>query len=270
MNGYIYKITNLLNGKIYIGQTRQSIQTRWEQHCSSSYVCHFHQAIQKYGRNNFQVEEICCVDLPEKELEQKLNALEIEYIKKFDSYTNGYNSTLGGSGNFKCRYEEIYEIWIKEKISISKISEKYGYNQSTIRKALMANGISQEQINQRGIQISAEAKMVYDWSKIISDYQADMPIKDIIIKYKISHEALLYRALERNGVPLRGQSKHIVPNRSKAINQYDLQGNFLATYQSAAEAARATKGSAGKIAATARGVQKTSGGFKWRWCNEEN
>ena len=46
--------------------------------------------------------------------------------------------------------------------------------------------------------------MVYDWSKIISDYKADMPIKDIIIKYKISHEALLYRALERNGVPLRG------------------------------------------------------------------
>jgi hypothetical protein len=57
-----------------------------------------------------------------------------------------------------------------------------------------------------------------------------MPIKDIITKYKISHEALLYRALERNGIPLRGQSNHIVPNRSKAINQYDLQGNFLATY----------------------------------------
>ena len=76
MKGYIYKITNLLNGKIYIGQTRQSIQTRWEQHCFSPYVCHFHQAIQKYGRNNFQVEEICCVDLPEKELEQTYAEIE--------------------------------------------------------------------------------------------------------------------------------------------------------------------------------------------------
>lgn len=270
MKGFIYKVTNLVNGKVYIGQTRQTIQIRWEQHCFSPYICHFHQAIRKYGRENFKVEELCCIDLAEKELSIKLNELEIYYIEKFNSYNNGYNSTKGGEGNFKSNYEEIFEIWKQENISIQKLSEKYGYNRSTIRKALLANGITQDQINARGIQISAEAKIIYNWDEIIEDYQAEMPIKDIVIKHKIPNEAILYGGLKRNNIQLRGQSKYIIPNRSKAINQYDLQGNFLATFQSAAEAARVIGGSAGKIAAAARGVQKTSGGYKWRWCDEKD
>lgn len=270
MIGFIYKVTNLINGKIYIGQTRQSIQTRWEQHRFSPYICHFHQAIKKYGYENFKIEELCRLDLEEKELSKKLNELEIKYIEKFDSYNNGYNSTKGGEGNFKCSYEEIFEIWNQGNISIQKIADTYGYNRATIRKALLANGITQEEINKRGIEISASSKIAYNWEEIIKDYQEEMPLKDIVAKYNISNETIIYKGLKRNNIQLRGQSSQIIPNRSKMIDQYDLQGNFLTTYQSAAEAARATNGSAGKIAATARGVQKTSGGFKWRWHNEEN
>lgn len=270
MTGYIYKITNLINQKVYIGQTRQPILVRWEQHCFSPYECHFHSAIKKYGYQNFKVEELCRLDLEEKELSKKLNELEIKYIKEYDSYNNGYNSTLGGQGNFKCNYEEIFEIWTQKEMSIQKISDTYGYNQATIRKALLANGITQEEINQRGVLASANAKIIYDWKGIIEDYRTGIPIKEIAIKYKISSESIIYKGLKRNNIQLRGQSEQIIPNRSKKIDQYDLSGNFLATFQSAAEAARVTNGSAGKIAATARGVQKTSGGFKWRWHNEEN
>ena len=270
MVGFIYKVNKLINGKIYIGQTRQSVQVRWEQHRFSPYVCHFHQAIKKYGHKNFKIEELCCLDLEERELAKRLNELEIEYIEKFDSYNNGYNSTKGGEGNFKCSYEEIFEIWTQENLSIQKISDIYGYNRATIRKALLANGLTQEDIDKRGIEVSAKSKIIYNWEEIIKDYQSGMPIKNITIKYKMPSDSIIYRGLKRNGIQLRGQSDQIIPNRSKKIDQYDLQGNFLATFQSAAEAARVTGGNAGKIAATARGVQKTSGGFKWRWHNEEN
>ena len=65
MTGYIYKITNITNNKIYIGQTCRSINLRWLDHCYASkypshkdYECPLHRAIRKYGDKNFKVEEI--------------------------------------------------------------------------------------------------------------------------------------------------------------------------------------------------------------------
>ena len=64
--GFIYKITNKLNNKIYIGKTVNSIQYRWDQHVSAAYANKdkneynflLHKAIRKYGTNAFEVETI--------------------------------------------------------------------------------------------------------------------------------------------------------------------------------------------------------------------
>lgn len=57
--GLIYKYTNLLNGKIYIGQTRTSLERRDKKHCNSSDDnMYFHKALIKYGRENFSLEVI--------------------------------------------------------------------------------------------------------------------------------------------------------------------------------------------------------------------
>ena len=59
--GYIYKITNLLNGDFYIGQTITTLQHRFNQHktaSSSRSNMHIARAIQKYGKENFKIELI--------------------------------------------------------------------------------------------------------------------------------------------------------------------------------------------------------------------
>ena len=65
--GYIYKITNKLNNKKYIGKTTETIAIRWRQHCKRaetdfSRTEHFITAIRKYGKENFMVECIEQVD----------------------------------------------------------------------------------------------------------------------------------------------------------------------------------------------------------------
>lgn len=84
--GYIYCITNKVNGKKYIGQTTATIKKRMSQHFSKSkqrkYAIYL--AIQKYGKENFIIEEIEKIESYNKEeLIELLNDKEIYYIKKY-------------------------------------------------------------------------------------------------------------------------------------------------------------------------------------------
>jgi group I intron endonuclease len=51
----IYKITNKVNGKVYIGQTIRSLNTRFKEHCKKPRCIALHSAINEYGRNSFEV-----------------------------------------------------------------------------------------------------------------------------------------------------------------------------------------------------------------------
>lgn len=64
MIGYIYKITNKVNNKVYIGQTRYTVEFRWRQHQHKKDNTYFHNAIRKYGAQNFMVEtlEECSIE----------------------------------------------------------------------------------------------------------------------------------------------------------------------------------------------------------------
>lgn len=105
MRGYIYKVTNLINNKVYIGQTI-NFKKRKSHHLSvsfnpknSSYDHYFHRSIRKYGKNNFSWEVICILDIEDKhELKNQLDYLEKYYIKKYNSFKDGYNLTKGGDG----------------------------------------------------------------------------------------------------------------------------------------------------------------------------
>lgn len=105
MVGYIYKITNKVNGKIYIGQTIKTIRARWNQHKRNAkysldhkeYDHYFARAILKYGPDNFIVETLEIIELETEELlKDELNRLEIHYIAQYDSMKKGYNSNPGG------------------------------------------------------------------------------------------------------------------------------------------------------------------------------
>ena len=91
----LYKITNLINGKIYIGQTIEPTK-RWHQHKrdAADPKVPFHFAIKKYGNHNFEFEVIASCKAWED-----ANYIETLLVTQYDSFVangKGYNATLGG------------------------------------------------------------------------------------------------------------------------------------------------------------------------------
>lgn len=89
--GFIYKVTSP-SGKHYIGQTQQTVELRWKQHIDAAHRTYkdhckvLNKAIRKYGHKNFDVEVLEECD------SQHLDALEVEWIKKYNCLTpNGMN-----------------------------------------------------------------------------------------------------------------------------------------------------------------------------------
>lgn len=117
MKPLIYKITNKINNKAYIGKTEIGLKARWKRHKNNARYTNdrkLYRAINKYGSDSFLIEilEYCNVDI--------LNDREIYYIKLYDTFKHGYNMTLGGDGG---KYEPSQET--KEKISRSNTGRKH-------------------------------------------------------------------------------------------------------------------------------------------------
>jgi hypothetical protein len=103
MTGIIYKYTSPSN-KCYIGQTIQG-DSRKSQHKYNAfkqdytgYNLPFYYAIRKYGFDSFEYEILITINEEEDEFYSRLNELEIYYIGLYNSYTNGYNASIGGQG----------------------------------------------------------------------------------------------------------------------------------------------------------------------------
>ena len=91
---YIYSITNTINQKIYIGLTRRdNPYDRWKEHIQKSNKPEYaiHRAMYKYGVDNFKFRVLEECD------SSKVEEREIHYIKKFNTFFEGYNSTSGGT-----------------------------------------------------------------------------------------------------------------------------------------------------------------------------
>ena len=123
MKGYIYKITNTINNKCYIGQTRTDINKRWNQHkfvstdpSNKAYNYPLYNAFRKYGIDNFKWEILEELDDNLEDLIVKLNNLEIYYISKYDSLNNGYNQNKGGN---------IVVQTLENKYNVSKGKRQY-------------------------------------------------------------------------------------------------------------------------------------------------
>lgn len=132
--GYIYKITNKLTGKSYIGQTVTSIPQRMSKHYSHAKVATtgIDFALQKYGKDNFTVEQLCeCND-------DALDDLERYYIQHYDTYNNGYNLTVGGqdiSTKLQLDEKQIVADYL-EGSTITALTAKYHCCEKTISNIL--------------------------------------------------------------------------------------------------------------------------------------
>lgn len=98
--GYIYYFYCRISKKYYIGQTTRSLNIRVKEHLKHSESLsknHFHNALRKYGIENFDIKILHVIEKEnKKDLIDELNRLEILEINNFDSMKNGYNSNSGG------------------------------------------------------------------------------------------------------------------------------------------------------------------------------
>lgn len=119
----IYKCTNLVNGKIYIGQTIERFKQRISNHIYASHNCncyYFARAIKKYGIDNFEWEIIrICNNI------SGLNAWEQYYILYYNSMENGYNLTTGGLNYIRAKRTDEHKKNLGNAHRGKKLSEEH-------------------------------------------------------------------------------------------------------------------------------------------------
>lgn len=199
--GYIYKIVNDVNDKIYIGQTRRTIQERWNCHiCDTKYKNDnmiIHKAMRKYGVQNFHcmmiekiIENTLC------RLVERLNEKEKDYISKYNALRPlGYNVSIGGS------------ILDFNKVAIDQYDLDCNYIDSfdSITEASLITCIPKSSIEKCVSNSAISNKSAYGYVFVKSGLQP----------YKVD-------------------------GKKRKVIQYDLKGNFVKSFNTIKEAEIAT------------------------------
>lgn len=150
MYGYIYKTTNLINGKIYIGQKKSNVFLGTKYLGSGKIL---HSAINKYGEQNFSIELI-----EECENKTQLDLQEIFWIEKYSSRNKdiGYNLIKGGTGGATTSDTKWYNNGVDELLVHSGEQPPEGYTLGRVitpsfsccrGRIWINNGVIQKQIN---------------------------------------------------------------------------------------------------------------------------
>ena len=143
MNGYIYKITNNINNKIYIGKTLHPIEKRFNEHCKDAFRDRnekrpLYAAMRKYGVENFEIELVEEISI------DRLSEREIYWINHYNSYCNGYNATKGGDGKQLYDYQAIVNEFLSGKL-IKELAIEFECCEDTISQALKLANINSKQ-----------------------------------------------------------------------------------------------------------------------------
>lgn len=171
--GYIYKIVNIENDKVYIGLTANTIKWRWQKHLQESRTTSnkiLYKAIRKYGEEKFSIEQLEEVD--NEELEDR----EIYWIKYYDSMIpNGYNMTFGGEhGTFYDREKIIaYYLESKNYLSIQDVATYFNMHRETASRILRDGGIELKGSGQSSG--AKSSKKVYQFNKETKELLNDFP-----------------------------------------------------------------------------------------------
>lgn len=176
MKGSIYIIKNKINNKVYIGQTTQTINIRFTNHKMASRTgedTKFYRAIRKYGENNFYIELLEEVEI------KNLNEREKYWIKYYDSYYNGYNSTLGGDQPYKINYEKVEKLW-NNGMYITEIAKVLGHTTDAISRILkQICEIPEEELKNRGLKSNrsvTKEEVLQEWNNGLTPNQIQKKI----------------------------------------------------------------------------------------------
>lgn len=236
--GSIYVIKNDVNDKVYIGQTTMTVHNRFLDHmkpCTRKRRANYHiyNAINKIGSEHFYY-----LVLEENIPLEKLNEREIYYIEKYDSFNNGYNSTLGGDGRIINKIEDeqtIIDLY-NQGLSCTKIAKKLNVSHSTIWRLLrkymklskdamtkeeleecINQGMSNKEIAEKfnihfhsisrirdKYGLKAYNKKIsyrtdFDLDSFKKDYENKMPVNEMLEKYDITRTTM-YRIAKQHDI----------------------------------------------------------------------
>ena len=214
----IYKITNTINNKVYIGQSI-NIDERWRahkadyknSHLTGKHKSYLYVSMRKYGIENFKFEVI------EEAPKELLNEREIYWIQYYDA-TNpdkGYNLTPGGNlprlnvTRSVCQYD-TQGNFIAEYKSVKEASEITGINKTTISSCVARNNPA----------IKFAGGFIWRYEKV--DKLSEIP-----------------------------------ENKRKVVSiaQYDLQGNLIHIFKSMSDASKETGITISAISNNCNGVR---------------
>ena len=236
----IYRITNQINGEIYIGQSID-IQQRWKQHKQQAKGTRsnnkLYQAMREYGIENFLFEIIEQCKFSQQELDERQRY----WIGYYNSYENGYNSTRGGQieGSWAIyNPDDIRKLW-DQGYSFKEIQEKIGCSRGIVQQRLQGySDYNATTSHSRGaIKAMSQGKMIH-----------------------------LRNTLETMTTQ---QARYFCTN--KLIHQYSLNGEYIASYDSLSAAARSLgKTKAGGETGISQALhnrdnRKTAYGYQWSY-----
>lgn len=279
----IYKITNKLNGKCYIGQTN-NIQSRFSDHkrmgsAEEEQNKILYKAFKKYGVENFTFEVI-------EENIENYNEREKYWIAYYNSETPcGYNMTPGGeeppvkygenhqlATHTKKQVDEIKRMLLETNIPIAQIAEQFNYDRGSINRINSGVIWHDQSINYPLRPESSKEAMKKRALMIINDLQnTDLTQKEIGAKYGLGRSTIT--AINRGQnykqddieYPIRDKKRN---RQSKSILMIDIHTNeVLKEFDSIVDAAiyLGDKSKRGAIGLCANGTTKSSHGYKWKY-----
>ena len=286
----IYKIKNLLNDKVYIGQS-VDIEKRWSTHKTElknnyHYNIHLQSAWNKYGEDNFSFDVI---EKCEEDLLDEKECYYIELLNTMDS-EHGYNLVSGGTKNRKFTNETLKRMSAAQKGRVhseetkKKISESHKgkvYSEETIEKLRISHqkeNLSPETINKmslakKGKPLSEEHRKNLSAVRknIVFSDETRKKISESNMGHEVSTETREKIRKAHTGKKLSEEAKEKVRKTRvrKPVVQLDKNDfTFICEYESVTLAEEITGVPATHISACCKGKRKSAYGFVW--CYKED
>ena len=299
--GYIYCITNLVDGRQYVGQTSMTVRKRYKAHlrCAESEsdtTSLLYNAMRKYGIDNFSVTTIETVYAETRdELKSMLNDREVFHILNKNTYKpNGYNMTEGGNAVPGCIVKPVYKVdsdgtVIERYDSIVDAETQNGLPLGSIKGALSrdthhAGGAFWYDASENTMSIgqnigkqktqlvpaccfSLSGVLIKRFNSIVdAEKSTGIPhshISSACSEKRKSAGGYLW-SYDINAPKYAPKYKEC---RNRPVVQMDLQGNIINEFCSATHASKELGLQQSLISACCLGKRKSTGGYRWAFLN---